>query len=134
VSEAFFDGLDVGSAGAEPGGVGVAQVVEADGDGELGGSGGGGPDVVAEPASGYMSVGGDDAGAAGVVCAGGASVGSVGRERCFAVGAAAAAPPVRKAPSSSSRDSETAPDPSRARIRGWPSVAGGGESGVSASW
>jgi hypothetical protein len=32
VSESFFDGLEVGAAGEEPGGVGVAQVVGSDGD------------------------------------------------------------------------------------------------------
>jgi hypothetical protein len=41
VAEAFFDGLDVGAAGEQPGGVGVAEVVEADGEWELGGGGGG---------------------------------------------------------------------------------------------
>ena len=41
VAEAFFDGLDVGTAGEQPGGVGVAEVVEADGEWELGGGGGG---------------------------------------------------------------------------------------------
>jgi hypothetical protein len=30
VAESFFDGLEVGAAGEEPGGVGVAQVVGAD--------------------------------------------------------------------------------------------------------
>ncbi|MEP7177647.1 MAG: hypothetical protein ABI775_01015 [Pseudonocardiales bacterium] len=35
VDEAFFDGLDVGAAAEEPGGGGVAQVVEADGVSEL---------------------------------------------------------------------------------------------------
>ena len=91
VAEAFFDGLDVGSAGEQPGGVGVAEVVEADGEGQLGGGGGGGPDVVAEPAAGDVSVGVHDAGAARVVLARGASVGSVGGEGCRAVAAAALA-------------------------------------------
>src|SRR3954468_4342800 len=75
VAEAFFDGLDVGAAGEEPGGVGVSEVVEADRTGEVRGGGGGGPDVVAEPVAGEVpvGVGVDDAGAAGVVFAGGAA-------------------------------------------------------------
>jgi hypothetical protein len=87
VAEAFFDGLDVGAAGEEPGGVGVAEVVEPDRVSELGGRRRGGPDVVAEPAAG-VPVGVDDPGASGVVFAGRASGGSVGRERGLAVRAA----------------------------------------------
>ena len=87
VAEAFFDGLDVGAAGEQPGGVGVAEVVEPDVGVELGGGGGGGPDVVAEPAAGEVPVGVDrGVGAAGVVFAGRAPVGSVGREGALQCG------------------------------------------------
>src|SRR3954468_9066007 len=93
VAEAFFDGLDVGAAGEEPGCVGVGEVVEPDRMGEVRGRGGGGPDVVAEPVAGQVAVwvGVHGAGAAGVVFAGRAALGAVGGECGFAVWAAAAA-------------------------------------------
>jgi len=48
VAEAFHHGPEVGAAGEEPGGVGVAEVVHADGEPEPGGFDGGFPDAVAE--------------------------------------------------------------------------------------
>ena len=65
VSEAFFDGLQVGAAGEQPGGVGVAQVVGADADADAGGVEGGFPDVFAEPGAGDVPVGGEGAAAGG---------------------------------------------------------------------
>ena len=96
VSEAFFDGLQVGAAGEEPGGVGVAQVVGADADADAGGVEGGFPDVVAEPGAGDVTVGGEGAAARGAGCwvwvfAGGSSFGSVGGVGAAAVFAFAAA-------------------------------------------
>ena len=51
MSEAFFHGLQVGSAGEQPGGVGVAQVVDPDPVGQSGSGEGGQPEVAAETSS-----------------------------------------------------------------------------------
>jgi hypothetical protein len=47
VAKAFFDDLDVGAAGEEPGCVGAAQVVHSDAEVEVGGGDGGVPDALA---------------------------------------------------------------------------------------
>jgi hypothetical protein len=52
VAESFFDGLEAGAAGEEPGGVAVAEVVGADADADSGGVEGGFPDLFAEPGAG----------------------------------------------------------------------------------
>src|ERR1044072_1872913 len=52
VAEAFFDDLEVCTAGQEPGCVGVAEVVDADLDVQVGLIQGGLPDPVAEPVGG----------------------------------------------------------------------------------
>ena len=96
VPEAFFDGLEVGAAGEEPGGVGVAEVVGADADADAGGVEGGFPDLVAEPGAGDVPVGGQGAAAGGPRCgvcvlAGGAPLGAVGGVGAAAVFAFAAA-------------------------------------------
>jgi hypothetical protein len=91
VSEAFLDGVQVGAAGEELGGVGVAQVVGADADADAGGVEGGFPDVFAEPGAGDVAVGGDGAGGAGVVFAVGPALGAVAGVGAAAVLAFAAA-------------------------------------------
>jgi len=48
VANAFHDGLEIGAAGEEPGGVGVAQVVDADVEVEAGALQGGQPDLGAD--------------------------------------------------------------------------------------
>ena len=48
VAHAVHDGFEVGSSGEEPGGVGVAEVVDADVEVDAGGCNGGQPDAGAE--------------------------------------------------------------------------------------
>ena len=91
VAEAFFDDLDVGAAGEQPGGVGVAQVVDADVEVEAGGGECGLPDVLGEPAAGDMSVGVDRSSESWIVFAGRAPLGAVAGVGAAAVVAAAAA-------------------------------------------
>ena len=92
VAESFADGLEIGAAGEEPGGVGVAQVVHSRSWVEVGGGAGGVPDLGAPVVAGQVSVGGgSDPGAAGLVESGESPVGAVGGERCSAVAAAAVA-------------------------------------------
>ena len=52
VAHAVHDGLEVGAAGEEPGGVGVAEVVDADVEVDAGGLDGGLPDAGAEGVAG----------------------------------------------------------------------------------
>ena len=52
VAHAVHDGLEVGAAGEEPGGVGVAQVVDADVEVDAAGLDGGQPDAGAEGVAG----------------------------------------------------------------------------------
>jgi hypothetical protein len=56
VPEALLNGVDVGAAGEQPGGVGVAEVVGADVDAEPGGGEGRSPDVVAVPIAADVTV------------------------------------------------------------------------------
>jgi len=56
-AEAFFDGLQVGAAGEEPGGVGMAEVVCPNADTAAGGDEGGYPDVFTEPRPRDMPIG-----------------------------------------------------------------------------
>lgn len=86
--EAFLDDLEVGAAGQEPGCVGVAEVVDADLEVQVGLLEGGLPDPVAEPVGGDVAVGFAAAGFARVVLAVGAAAGPVFGEGSSAVVAA----------------------------------------------
>jgi hypothetical protein len=90
VAEAFFDGFAGGAASEHPGGVGVAEVVGADGGVECGGGDGWLPDVAAEPVARQVAsgVGGVPRGTRGVF-AGGAARGAVDGVGVAAAGAAA---------------------------------------------
>jgi hypothetical protein len=77
VAEAFFDDLEVGAAGEEPGGVGVSEGVHLDVDVEAGSSQRWFEDRLAEPASGDVSVGRPGPGATRLVVSGRPSLCSV---------------------------------------------------------
>jgi hypothetical protein len=95
VAESFLDDGQVGAAGKDPGGVGVAQVVEPDADAEVCLLDSGQPDLVAEPVAGDVAVGVDDPRrAGGFVLALSPALGSVGRDRGPAADAPAASRPV----------------------------------------
>jgi hypothetical protein len=76
VPEALLHRLEVGTAGEQPGGVGVAEVVGTDADAEAVGVEGRLPDLDAEPRSGDVPVGGQGAAAAGPRCRMGILAGS----------------------------------------------------------
>ena len=62
VAHAVHDRFEVGAAGEEPGGVGVAEVVDADVEADAGGGDGGLPDAGAEgvPGDGGADLGGEE--------------------------------------------------------------------------
>jgi hypothetical protein len=78
VAEAFLHHLKVSTAGEEPGGMGVAEVMDSGRPSEVGSVSGGVPAMLAEPVGGDVRVGVDNAGPARVVFAFGLGAGAVG--------------------------------------------------------
>src|SRR5437879_3498199 len=96
MAQAFLDDLEVSSAGEEPGGVGVAQVMDTGLEAEVSGVTCRIPAVLAEPVRGDVRVGVDDARLAWVVLALGSTLGAIRGIGASAVVALALAEVVRR--------------------------------------